>query len=137
MILMVSWLLYTRDSLRELYYNMRTVPTVNILENCGRHELQVLALAHNSINGVDQKFPHLGSLLLSYVRISGACLENICPKLENLDIAISDNHITLELRSACLKDVSMDVICMDKVILERLHLKDCTFKMFLLLGKVV
>ncbi|XP_021761532.1 F-box/LRR-repeat protein At1g67190-like [Chenopodium quinoa] len=147
----VAWLLYTRDSLRELYYNVRTIPSVNILEKCGRHKLEVLALAHNSIIGVEpsyQRFPQLRSLLLTSVSISALDLSfllNICPKLEvlkliNPDIAISDNHTTLELYSTSLKDVYMDAISMDKVILEgdhieKLHLKDCTLEMFLLVGK--
>uniref|UniRef100_A0A803L2T4 F-box domain-containing protein n=1 Tax=Chenopodium quinoa TaxID=63459 RepID=A0A803L2T4_CHEQI len=147
----VAWLLYTRDSLRELYYNARTIPSVNILEKCGRHKLEVLALAHNSIIGVEpsyQRFPQLRSLLLTSVSISAldlSLLLNICPKLEvlkliNPDIVISDNHTTLELYSTSLKDVYMDAISMDKVILEgdhieKLHLKDCTLEMFLLVGK--
>ncbi|KAL2899718.1 hypothetical protein RDABS01_024800 [Bienertia sinuspersici] len=147
----IAWLLYTRDSLRELCYNVRTTPDVNILEKCGRHKLEVLSLTHNSIIGVEpsyQKFPRLRSLSLSYVSISAldlSLLLNVCPNLEvlkliNPDIAISDAHTTVELSSTSLKHVYIEAISMDKVILEadhieNLNLKDCTFDLFVLVGK--
>lgn len=147
----IAWLLYTRDSLRELCYNVRTTPNVNILEKCGRHKLEVLSLVHNSIIGVEpsyQKFPLLRSLSLSYVSISAldlSLLLNVCPKLEvlkliNPDIAISDAQTTLELSSNSLRDVYIEAVSMDKVILEadhieKLNLKDCTLDLFLLVGK--
>ncbi|KMT06798.1 hypothetical protein BVRB_7g159560 [Beta vulgaris subsp. vulgaris] len=147
----IAWLLFTRDSLCELCYNVRTIPNVNILEKCGRHKLEILALSHNSIVGVEpsyQRFPCLRSLSLSFISISAwdlSSLLNVCPKLEvlkliNPDIAISDAHTTLELSSASLKDVYIDAISTDKVILEadhieKLYLKDCTFDQFDLVAK--
>ena len=65
-----AWLLYTRETLRQLHYNVKTTPNVNILEICGRHKLEILDLAHNSIVGVEpnyQRFPCLKSLSLIYI----------------------------------------------------------------------
>ncbi|CAO2824047.1 unnamed protein product [Amaranthus hypochondriacus] len=147
----IAWLLYTRNSLSELYYNIKTTPNVNVLERCGRHKLEILTLAHNFIVGVEpsyMKFPLLRSLSLSYVSISAldlSLLLVVCPKLEvlrlvNNDISISDAHSSLELVSSSLKDVCIEDMRMDKVMLmadniEKLHLKDCTFEWFLLVGK--
>lgn len=147
----IAWLMYTRETLRQLYYNVRTVPNVNIIEKCGRQKLEVLALAHNSITGVEpsyQKFPCLKSLSLSFVSISAldlSLLLTACPKLEflaliNPEIAMSDAQTTLELSSASLKDVYFEAINFDKFILEadcleNLHLKDCTLDDFELVSK--
>ena len=68
----IAWLMYTRETLRQLHYNVRTTPNINILEKCGRQRLEVLALAHNTLTGVEpsyQKFPCLRSFSLSYVSI--------------------------------------------------------------------
>lgn len=147
----IAWLMYTRETLRQLYYNVRTVPNVNIIEKCGRQKLEVLALAHNSITGVEpsyQKFPCLKSLSLNFVSISAldlSLLLTACPKLEflaliNPEIAMSDAQTTLELSSASLKDVYFEAINFDKFILEadcleNLHLKDCTLDDFELVSK--
>ncbi|XP_059646701.1 F-box/LRR-repeat protein At1g67190 [Cornus florida] len=147
----ISWLMYTRETLRQLYYNVRTTPNINILEKCGRQKLEVLSLAHNSIAGVEpsyQKFPCLKSLSLSHVSISAldlSLLLTVCPKIEslvliNLDIAMSDAQATMELSSPSLKEIYVDAISLDKFILEadsleKLHLKDCTLEVFELVGK--
>ncbi|KAH1159226.1 hypothetical protein GLYMA_11G183600v4 [Glycine max] len=112
-----AWLLYTRETLRQLHYNVKTTPNVNILEICGRHKLEILDLAHNSIVGVEpnyQRFPCLKSLSLSYV--------------------------TVELSSLTLKSVYVEAISLDKFLLEAdglecLHLKDCALEFFELIGK--
>ena len=147
----IAWLMYTRETLRRLHYNVRTTPNVNIIEKCGRQRLEVLALAHNSITGVEpsyQKFPSLKSLSLSYVSISAldlSLLLSACPRLDalaliNPDIAISDTQAMMELSSASLKDVYIEAISFDKFILEvdcleNLHLKDCTLELFELVSK--
>jgi hypothetical protein len=147
----IAWLMYTRDTLRELHYNVRTSPNVNIIEKSGRQKLEVLALAHNSITGVEpsyQKFPCLKSLSLSYVSISALDLNLLltaCPKLEilalvNPDIAMSDAQATMELSNPSLKDLYVEAICLDKFLLEadsleKLHLKDCPLECFELIGK--
>lgn len=147
----IAWLMYTRETLRQFRYNVRTTPIINILEKCGRQKLEVLALAHNSITGVEPsyvKFPCLKSLSLSYVGISAldlSLLLTACPKVEvlslvSLDIAMSDAQTTVELCSVSLKDIYVESISLDKFVLEadnieKLHLKDCTLEMFELVSK--
>lgn len=148
----IAWLMYTRETLRRLHYNVRTAPNVNIIEKCGRQKLETLALCHNSITGIEpsfQKFPNLKSLSLSYVSISAldlSLLLTACPKLEVLalvrpDIAMSEtHHAAMELSSASLKDVYIEVNGFDKFVLEadaleNLHLKDCTLEVFELVSR--
>ncbi|KAK6126377.1 hypothetical protein DH2020_039877 [Rehmannia glutinosa] len=147
----IAWLMYTRETLRYLHYNVRTTPNVNILEKCGRQKLEVLTLAHNTIMGVEpsyQKFPCLRTLSLSYVSISAldlSLLLTACPKIEvltldSLDIFMSDSQATMELTSYSLKDIYVEAISLDKFILEadslvKLHLKDCALEVFELIGK--
>ncbi|XP_057512280.1 F-box/LRR-repeat protein At1g67190-like [Actinidia eriantha] len=147
----IAWLMYTRETLRQLHYNVRTTPNINILDKCSRQKLEVLSLAHNSITGVEpsyQKFPCLKSLSLSYVSISAldlSLLLTACPKVEvmslmNLDIAMSDAQNTMELTSASLRDIYVEAISLDKCTLEadcleKLHLKDCTLEVFELISK--
>lgn len=147
----IAWLMYTRETLRRLYYNVRTTPNVNILEICGRQKLEVLALAHNTITGVEpnfQRFPCLKSLSLSYVSISAldlSLLLTACQKIEILElvspeIAMLDAQVTVELTSPTLKSIYVEAISLDKFILEadsieRLHLKDCALELFELVGR--
>ncbi|KAJ7981165.1 F-box/LRR-repeat protein [Quillaja saponaria] len=147
----IAWLMYTRETLRQLFYNVRTTPNVNILEICGRQKLETLDLAHNSITGVEpnfQRFPCLKSLSLSYISISAldlSLLLSACPKIEkfklvNPEIAMSDAQVTVELSSPTLKSIYVEAISLDKFILEAdsieyLHLKDCALELFELIGK--
>ncbi|CAI0398287.1 unnamed protein product [Linum tenue] len=147
----IAWLMYTRETLRRLHYNVHTTPGVNILELCGRQKLETLFLSHNSINGVEpnfHRFPCLKSLALSYVSISALDLNLLltaCPKVEalelvNPEIAMSDAQVTIELCSPTLKSVYVEAISLDKFILEAdsiecLHLKDCALELFELVGK--
>ncbi|KAL6342086.1 hypothetical protein AAG906_038565 [Vitis piasezkii] len=134
------WLMYTRETLRSLWYNVRTTPNVNILEICGRQKLETLFLAHNFITGVEpnfQRFSCLKSLSLSSVSISAldmSLLLTACPKIEildlvNLEIAMSDTQDKVKLRSPTLK------IHIEADSLEHLHLKDCDLKLIKLAGK--
>ncbi|KAK6936214.1 F-box domain [Dillenia turbinata] len=147
----IAWLMYTRETLRELYYNVRTTPNINILDICGRQRLETLALAHNSITGVEpnyQRFPCLKYLSLSHVSISAldlSLLLTACPKIEELEllnpeIAMSDAQVTVELSSPTLRSIYVEAISLDKFILEadslvKLHLKDCALEVFELIGK--
>ncbi|KAJ0714798.1 putative F-box domain, leucine-rich repeat domain superfamily, F-box-like domain superfamily [Helianthus annuus] len=147
----IAWLMYTRETLRCLFYNVRTTPNVNILDICARQKLELLVLAHNSINGVDpnyQRFTFLKSLSLSYVSISSLDLNLLlaaCPNIESLglvspEIAITDAQVTVELTSQTLKKVYIEAISLDKFTLEtdnlvKLHLKDCALELFELIGK--
>ncbi|PIN16805.1 hypothetical protein CDL12_10536 [Handroanthus impetiginosus] len=147
----IAWLMYTRENLQQLHYNVRTTPNINILEKCGRQKLEVLTLAHNTITGVEpsyQKFPCLRILSLSYVSISAldlSLLLTASPKIEkltlvSLDVVMSDPQAMMELTSNSLKDIYVEAISLDKFILEadsleKLHLKDCTLEVFELIGK--
>ncbi|CAL5212284.1 unnamed protein product [Lathyrus oleraceus] len=147
----IAWLMYTRETLRELFYNVKTMPNVNILEICGRHKLEILDLSPNSIVGVEpnyQRFPCLKSLSLSYVTISALDLNllvSACPRIEalelvNPEIAMSDGQVTVELSSSTLKSVYVEAISLDKFVLEAdgiecLYLKDCALEDFELIGK--
>ncbi|XP_050230628.1 F-box/LRR-repeat protein At1g67190-like [Mercurialis annua] len=146
----ITWLIYTRKSLRELYYDVRTNPNINIIKGCS-DKLEILALAHNHISGVDlsyQNFPHLVSLCLSDVRISALDLNLLltaCPKIETFNlmrpvIATSDSLTVLELKSFSLKHIYVQGICFDKFILEadsleKLSLSNCTLVIFELIGQ--
>ncbi|GLT82013.1 hypothetical protein SLE2022_004290 [Rubroshorea leprosula] len=147
----IAWLMYTRETLRRLFYNVRTTPNINILEICGRQKLEILDLANNSIAGVEpnlQRFPCLKSLSLSHISISAldlSLLLSACPKLENLElispeIAMSDAQVTVELSSPTLKNICIEVISLDKFVLEAdsiesLYLRDCVLELFELIGK--
>lgn len=147
----VAWLLYTRETLRSLRYNVRTIGDVNILEICGRQKLENLVLSHNSISGVEPnyyRFAGLKSLSLSHVSISAldlSLLVSTCPKLEKLDlispvIAMSDAQVTVEVSSATLRHFYIEATSLDKFVLEAdsiesLHLKSCSLELFELIGK--
>ncbi|KAI6697840.1 hypothetical protein NL676_017959 [Syzygium grande] len=147
----IAWLMYTKDTLRELRYNVMTHPNINVVERCGRQKLEVLKLAHTSITGVEpsyQKFPHLTSLSLSFVSISAldlSLLLSSCPEIASLalinqDIAMSDSQATMELTSHSLQEIHVEAISLDKFLLEadslqNLNLRDCNLEVFELIGK--
>ncbi|CAM8916645.1 unnamed protein product [Rhodiola kirilowii] len=148
----LAWLLYARETLLELRINVPINPRVNILEICGRNKLEVIELAYNSIGAVGpkfQRFPCLKSLSLRYVSVSSALyldlLLSACPKIESLEliyprIAKFDVHRTVELSSPTLKSIFVELVFLDKLIveadcLEILHLKCCKLKDFELIGK--
>ncbi|KAF5470967.1 hypothetical protein F2P56_011449 [Juglans regia] len=147
----IAWLMYTRETLRRLVYNVQTTPSINILEICGRQKLKMLVLAHNSITGVEpnfQRFPRLKSLSLSNVSISAmdlSLLLSSCQKIETLklvnpEIAMSDAQVTVELSSPTLKSIYVEAVSLDKFVLEAdsiecLHLKGCALEVFELVGK--
>ncbi|CAJ2632367.1 unnamed protein product [Trifolium pratense] len=147
----IAWVMSTRDTLRQLRYNVRTWPDFNIIDKCGRERLEVLSLARNPILRVDpryHKFPCLKSLSLSSVSISAldlSLLLSACPKLETFsivspDIAMSDLQASIELNSSSLKEFFIESFVVDRFILEaesleNLHLTDCTFEVFELIGK--
>ncbi|XP_072999901.1 F-box/LRR-repeat protein At1g67190 [Typha latifolia] len=147
----IAWLMYTRESLRSLSYNVRTNPNVNVLEKCGRQKLEVLDLDHNSITGVEpsyQRFTCLKSLSLRHVSISALDLSLLvaaCPKIESLtldalEIVTSDSQSTMELSSQTLKNFNAKSVGVDKIILEAdnlevLHLNALNLDLFELIGK--
>ncbi|XP_020114801.1 F-box/LRR-repeat protein At1g67190 [Ananas comosus] len=147
----IAWLMYTRETLRSLSYNVHTNPNVNILEKCGRQKLEILDLDHNSITGVEpsyQRFTCLKSLSLRHVSISALDLSLLvaaCPKIEfltldALEIVTSDSQSTMELGSPTLKSLYAKSVGVDKIILEAdnlkvLHLNALNLDLFELIGK--
>ncbi|XP_008804826.1 F-box/LRR-repeat protein At1g67190-like [Phoenix dactylifera] len=147
----IAWLMYTRETLRSLSYNVRTTPNVNILEKCGRQKLEMLDLDHNTITGVEpsyQRFTCLKSLSLRHVSISALDLSLLlaaCPKIESLtldtlEIVTSDSQSTMELSSQTLKSIYAKSIGVDKIVLEadnleNLHLNALNLDLFELIGK--
>ena len=147
----IAWLMYTRESLRRLHYNVRTSPNLNILDICGRHKLEMLVLAHNTITGVEpnyQRFSCLTSLSLSYVSISALDLSLLliaCPKIEtlsliNLEISMSDVQANIRLSCPTLKTIYVEAISLDKFVLdadslEDMHLKECALEQCIFYGK--
>ncbi|CAM8916635.1 unnamed protein product [Rhodiola kirilowii] len=147
----LAWLLYARETLLELRYNVPTNPRVNILEICGRNKLEVIELAHNSISAVEpkfQRFPCLKSLSLHYVIVSASHLNLLlsgCPKIESLELinprfVMFDVPKTVELSSPTLKSIFVEAVRVDKFTveaecLEIFHLKGCALEDFELIGK--
>ncbi|XP_008807780.2 F-box/LRR-repeat protein At1g67190-like [Phoenix dactylifera] len=147
----IAWLMYTRETLRSLSYNVRTTPNVNILEICGRQKLEMLDLDQNAITGVEpsyQRFTCLKSLSLRHVSISALDLSLLlaaCPKIESLtldtlEIVMSDSQSTMELSSQTLKNIYAKSIGVDKIVLEAdnlesLHLNALNLDLFELIGK--
>lgn len=150
----IAWLMYTRDTLRQLHYNM-DIPDFNIIEVCGRKRLELLDLADNTItisgSTLDlryQKFSCLRSLSLTSVRISPSGLNALfsaCPKVEalnlvNLDFGTDGPEFSICLRGNSLKDARFEAIqfrkiCLKADSLEKLHLKDCGTDTFELTGE--
>ncbi|URD82359.1 F-box LRR-repeat protein [Musa troglodytarum] len=147
----IAWLMYTRETLRSLSYNVRTTPNVNILEKCGWQKLEALDLDHNSITGVEpsyQRLTCLKSLSLRHVSISALDLSLLlaaCPRIESLtldalEIVTSDSQSLMELSSQTLKCLYAKSIGVDKIILEAdnletLHLNALNLDLFELIGK--
>ncbi|XP_050228298.1 F-box/LRR-repeat protein At1g67190-like isoform X2 [Mercurialis annua] len=112
-----AWLMYTRKSLRVLYCNVKTSPNIDILKECSHLKLEVLALAHLSISGVQyryQKIPYL--------------------------ISLSLKNIIMQLKTFTLKYIYVEAIGFDKFRLEAdslevLTLKNCTLELFELVGQ--
>ncbi|CAM8910201.1 unnamed protein product [Rhodiola kirilowii] len=145
----LAWLLYERETLLELRYNVPT-PHVNILKICGRNKLEVIELAKNSIWAVEpkfQRFPCLKSLSLRYVIVSASHLNLLlsgCPKIESLElinpIVMFEVPKIVELSSPTLKSIFVEAVRVDKLTveadcLEILHLKGCALEDFELIGK--
>lgn len=110
----IASLMYIRDTVSELHYNVRTMPHMNILEKCGWKKLEALTLCHNTILGVEpmyQKFLCPKYLSLSYVCVDSwdpSLLLTAFPRVEeltliSLDIVISDPQATMELATNSLR----------------------------------
>ncbi|MCD7453946.1 hypothetical protein HAX54_022756 [Datura stramonium] len=146
----IAWLMYTRDTLRHLHYNVDT-PNLNILEKCGRQRLELLDLADNTIAGFGstyQKFTCLRSLSLTRVNISTLDLSRLlsaCPKVQvlnlvDLDFDTSGPEFSMRLSSNSLKDIRVEAIQLSEInleagSLEKLRLKDCDIGSFVLLSE--
>ncbi|KAK8921699.1 F-box/LRR-repeat protein [Platanthera zijinensis] len=147
----IAWLMYTRETLRCLYFNVRTTPNINILEKCGRQKLEVLNLDYNPIIGVEpsyQRFTSLKSLFLRHISVSAldlSLLLSACPKIEtftlvSLEVVTSDSQSSMELSSPTLRSLYVKALAIDKIILEAdnleiLHLDALNLDLFELVGK--
>lgn len=145
----MSWLLYTRESLQELHYDVHTDPPLNVAEIFGREKLEKLILAHVVIERVNpnyHRFTSLRSLSLSYVLISEVDLSLLltaCPKLESLELTKLEHGVPLaklEVRAPNLRRFSILDLCLDKLMLESdsieyLHLRDCNLEHLKVIGK--
>lgn len=147
----IAWLMYTRETLKFLSYNVRTVPNVNIAEKCGRQKLEVLDLDYNPIIGVEpsyHRFSSLRSLLLGHVSVSALDLSLLlaaCPKIEALtlvylEIVTSDSQSSMELSSQTLRSFYAKALAVDKIVLEAdnldtLHLDALNLDLFELIGR--
>eukprot|EP01018_Ginkgo_biloba_P012316 Gb_07258 [translate_table: standard] len=147
----IAWLMYTRETLRSLWFIVHSKPNLSIVEKCGRQKLEKLVLGHTTITGVEptfQKFPCLKSLSLHNVSVSGldlSLLLNTCPKLEsfslvNPELTVPDGSAFVVLSNPSLKKIYVEEISLDKLVLEAdnlesLHLKDSTIEIFELICK--
>ncbi|KAK4753747.1 hypothetical protein SAY87_001851 [Trapa incisa] len=145
----MSWLLYTRGSLRELHYDVRTDPPLNVAEILGREKLERLILANSVIGNVLPgylRFTSLRSLSLSYVHISELDLDLLliaCINLESLELVELDlaGHLAnLKVRAPNLRRFSMEDLCLDKLLLESdniecLYLRDCNLEYLKVIAK--
>ncbi|PSR86490.1 F-box/LRR-repeat protein [Actinidia chinensis var. chinensis] len=149
----IAWLMYTRNTLRHLAYNVRTSSNVNFLDIFRRQKLEILVLANNTIREVEphyHRFPFLKSVSLSYIRISATDLNlllSTCPEIENLalvnpEITMSDDQFSAELSSPTLKRIYVKAVRLGKIrlqleadSLEALYLKDCDLECFEFFGK--
>ncbi|RAL51702.1 hypothetical protein DM860_010420 [Cuscuta australis] len=149
----IAWLMYTRPTLWELNYSVKTKPKINVLEFCGREKLEVLFLGHDVITGVGPtclgRFLSLRELTLHCASISVLDLSlflALAPILEFLnlicvDVVMSDPHATLELRNGSLRELYVEeLLNLEKVVveaenLETLHWKHCELDYFELVSK--
>ncbi|XP_055808199.1 F-box/LRR-repeat protein At1g67190-like [Solanum dulcamara] len=145
----ISWLMHTSDTLRQLHYNVKT-PHLDILEICSRQRLELLDLSYNTISRFPSylKFPCLRSLSITRVKISTlnlSCWLSACPKVEvlnlvDLDVGRNSPEMSMILSSNSLKDIRLETfelreIILEANILEKLHLIDCDIRTFELGGK--
>ncbi|XP_031387241.1 F-box/LRR-repeat protein At1g67190-like [Punica granatum] len=121
----VSWLLYTRTSLRELDYDCSTNPDLNIVDFCRTQKLEKLTLAHALIEHIDpnrHRFTTLRSLSLGYLQISEVDLSLLltaCPELESLElIGLDFSGPPVEVSAPNLSRFYMEFIVLDKLILK-------------------
>lgn len=144
----IAWLMYARDSLRQLSLEIQNSEPkiIDIVESCCGLKLEVLSLAGSAITGTSYKFPCLKSLYLNYASFyprSLSLLITACPKLEFLSITTPEFQDTvvpkLNLRCPSLKMINvvgMDFPATFKLEarrLEHLHLKSCRFECFQLI----
>ncbi|XP_023527791.1 F-box/LRR-repeat protein At1g67190-like [Cucurbita pepo subsp. pepo] len=146
-----AWLMHTKHTVVRLHYNVNTIPSINIIEKCGRHKLEALALANNPIDHIEPAYPKLSCLnylSLCYVIISKPDLNlliSACPNLKRVSVVHpeftgTDETRAMEIRSSSLKEIFVDGVGKEDITLETdtleiLHLKDCSPEVFQLIGK--
>lgn len=139
--------------MRDLYYDINTKPSANVLKFVGHQKLEVLELSHHLVTEIQPSFvifPCLRSLVLRDVTIlkRDLCfLIKSCPTLESLkligiEIVKSDvrSPDTIKLTAPSLKRMYIEDICCNKVVLEVdkidfLYLKETSVHVFNVIGK--
>ncbi|VFQ81414.1 unnamed protein product [Cuscuta campestris] len=146
----VGWLMSARDNLSELFYKVRTSPSVNVLDICGRRKLETLTLGYYTIRGVEpsfQRFPSLTSLCLLCVTISIEDLNKLLlcvPKLERLELntlflqdpdevglpELTVKLCFLTLKTLLIEDIQGFEFRLEKCDIEYLRVIECAFDSF-------
>ncbi|VFQ81396.1 unnamed protein product [Cuscuta campestris] len=146
----LGWLMFTRETLSELFYRVIISPTINVLDLCGMPKLKTLSLYAIKVVGVEpvfHQFPYLTSLCLNCCCISGEDLNRVLlalPKLECLELRnpefgqvdeYFDEEITVKLRLPTLKTLLFIRVIALQLILETcdigyLHVNDSCFGIF-------
>ncbi|RAL45676.1 hypothetical protein DM860_009540 [Cuscuta australis] len=146
----VGWLMSARDNLSELFYRVRTSPSVNVLDICGRQKLETLTLGYYTIRGVEpsfQRFPSLTSLCLFCVTILIEDLNKLLlcvPKLERLELntlflqdpgEVGLHELTvklcfLTLKTLLIEDIKGFEFRLEKCDIGYLHVIECDFDSF-------
>ncbi|KAG6632104.1 hypothetical protein CIPAW_13G136300 [Carya illinoinensis] len=106
----ISWLMYNRETLRQLFYNVRTTPSVNIIEIFGRLKLEMLVIERNSISGIFRIFPCLKGLSLSF-------------------------RLQCQMHNLYVEAINLDNFTLVAERIECLHLKDCALEVFGFAGR--
>ncbi|RAL45675.1 hypothetical protein DM860_009539 [Cuscuta australis] len=150
----LGWLMFARENLSELFYMVRTSPSINVLNVCGRRKLETLSLCHYTIRGVElnfQRLPSLTSLSLRCVRSSVEDLNRLLlslPKLESLVLCspiLGDSdevdlpEITVKLCGLTLKTLIIELLDGREFLLEKcdigfLRVYECNFGSFQVTG---
>lgn len=153
----MAWLMFSRETLSELFYMVITSPGINVLDIYGQRKLETLSLCKYTIRGVEMKlhrFPYLTSLSLTRVKISEEVLNRLLlalPKLEKLELirvafrVVDDDdefdprEMTVILHCPTLKSLFLRALEQFEFILENggieyLHVQCCTICSFKVVG---
>ncbi|VFQ81407.1 unnamed protein product [Cuscuta campestris] len=152
----VGWLMFSRETLSELFYKARTSQPIDVLDVLGRQRLETLSLCDYTVTGVVpnfKRFPSLTSLSLCDVSIPVEGLQRLLlaiPKLERVELTdmflwgLNDDvysaKVTVKLHCPSLKFLSlthlqtMDFILENGSRIEYVRVRRCGFCLFKING---